>query len=263
MLQLKIGIHLPSLRQSLRSALSFAARVGAKGVVLEARGDLRPGALSQTGLRSLRKMLDDLQLSVVAIEFVTRRGYANPEDLDRRVDATKKAMDLAFSLRTPLVLNHIGQIPPSAEEPEWTTLVEVLADLGGYSQRAGAWLAANVASTAPEDFARVWDALPDASLLIDLDPALAVMNGHAPLAYVERFGNQISHVHARDAARDARSLRGHEATLGRGDVDFPLLLGALEEVGYRGYLTLERSFSEDPAFEIERGAKYLRELMLG
>ncbi|MDA7979334.1 MAG: sugar phosphate isomerase/epimerase [Pirellulales bacterium] len=260
-LQLKIGIHLPSLGQSLRRALTFAAKAGARGVVLAAQGDLRPGSLSQTGIRSLRKLLEDLRLKVVAVEFNTRRGYADLDNLEPRVDATRQVMDFAFAMRTPLVLNHIGQIPSSEESTEWSTLVEVLSDLGIYAQRAGAWLTANAASCPPDDFSRLWQALPEGSLLIDLDPALAVMNGHPPLDYIGRFGNQIAHVHARDATRDARSLRGVETTLGRGEVDFPVLLAALEEVGYQGYLTLERGFSNDPAFEIERGAMYLRQLI--
>lgn len=206
-------------------------------------------------------MLEDLRLSVVALEFITRRGYDAQDDLDRRVEATRQAMDMAFALRTPIVLNHLGQIPAETD-PGWPTLLEVLSDLGAYSHKAGAWLAANAASNPPEDFARLFQALPDATLLVDLDPALAVMNGYRPLAYVERFGSSIAHVHARDAAHDARSLRGAETTLGRGEVDFPALLGALEEINYRGYLSLERSFAEDPAFEIERGVKYLKELVL-
>lgn len=261
MLQLKIGIHLPSLGHSFRRALSFASAVGAQGVVLAARGDLQPGTVSQTAVRAIRKLLDDARLSVVAVEFVTQHGYATLEDLDRRVDATRKAMDLAFALRTPMVLNHVGRIPPE-DDPGWATLVQVLTDLGVYSQRAGAWLTANAASNSPEDFGRLWAALPDASLLIDLDPALAVINGYRPSDYIERFGNQIAHVRARDASRDARSLRGVESTLGRGEVDFPHFLGALEEVGYRGHMTLQRGFSEDPATEMERGAQYLRELLL-
>ncbi len=262
MLQLKIGIHLASLGGSFRKALSFASQLGIQGAILSARGDLRPDLVSQTGIRAIRKLLDDARLSVVAVEFVTQHGYATLENLERRVDMTKKAMDLAFAFRTPMVLNHIGQIPADESAEEWSTLVQVLSDLGVYSQRAGAWLTANAASNSPDEFARLWDALPESALLIDLDPALAVINGYPPLDYVERFGNQIAHVHARDASRDARSFRGIETTLGRGEVDFPALLGALEEVGYRGYLSLERGMTDDPAFEIERGAKYLKELVM-
>ena len=34
--------------------------------------------------------------------------------------------------------------------------------------------------------------------------------------------------------------------LGRGSVDFPALFGALEEHGYRGYVTIERTSPDDP-----------------
>ena len=56
--------------------------------------------MSETGLRQLRKMLDDLNLKVAALRFQTRRGYDSLDDLDRRIDATKDTMKLAYRLRS-------------------------------------------------------------------------------------------------------------------------------------------------------------------
>ena len=46
--------------------------------------------------------------------------------------------------------------------------------------------------------------------------------------------------------------------LGQGDVDFGAYLKALEDIGYRGYLTIEREVGEDPAADIRLAADYLR-----
>jgi len=54
--------------------------------------------------------------------------------------------------------------------------------------------------------------------------------------------------------------RGVEVPLGRGSVDFPELIGALEEHGYRGYFTIEREEADDPEFEIGQAVKFLKNL---
>jgi sugar phosphate isomerase/epimerase len=68
------------------------------------------------------------------------------------------------------------------------------------------------------------------------------------------------HVHAKDGVRDLAQGRGVEVPLGRGSVDFPSLLGALEEKGYRGYFTIERENAEDPQAEVGQAVQYLRNL---
>ena len=56
MLQVKVGIQLASLRQPFKKALHTAARLGADAVEIDARTELRPSELSQTGARSLQQM---------------------------------------------------------------------------------------------------------------------------------------------------------------------------------------------------------------
>ena len=54
-----IGIQLASLQMPLKKALSTAARLGAKGIEIDARNMLPRESLSRTGLRQLRKKLEE------------------------------------------------------------------------------------------------------------------------------------------------------------------------------------------------------------
>ena len=81
MFELKIGIQLASLRLPFKKALHTAAELGADGIEIDARNTLKPQELSRTGLRQLRKTLDDRNLRVCAIGFPTRRGYNVLEEL--------------------------------------------------------------------------------------------------------------------------------------------------------------------------------------
>ena len=95
MLDIKVGIHLASLRLPLLKGLAVAARLGAQAVEIDARGELRPAELTQTALRQMRKTLNDFQLRVCAVSYRTRRGYGVLDDLDARVAGTKEAMRMA------------------------------------------------------------------------------------------------------------------------------------------------------------------------
>ena len=122
MAELNVAVRVEALKMPLRKALETAARLGATAVELDARNQIHPSQLSDTGLRQLRKILDDLNLRVAALRFQTRRGYDNPEQLDRRVEATKAAMQLAYRLDCRLVVNAVGSIPDSEDDPRWGSM---------------------------------------------------------------------------------------------------------------------------------------------
>ena len=256
----KIGIQLASLRLPLRQGLAMAARLGATGVEIDARGEIRPQDMTQTALRELRRLLDEANLSVSAVAFRTRRGYNVPDEIEKRVAATKAALKLAADLRAPVVVNQIGRVPAEPDGPGWTLLVDSLRDLGSYGQHVGATLAAQTGSESGADLARLIDALPTGAIGVDLDPGNLIVNGFSPLEAVESLGARILHVHARDGVRDLARGRGLETPLGRGSADFPALMGALENFGYRGYFTIAREDAEDAKFEIGEAVKYLKSL---
>ena len=258
--ELKIAIQLASLRQPLQQGLLTAARLGAAAVEIDARGEVRAADLSRTGVRHVRKLLDDYGLRVCAVGFQTRRGYDVADDLQRRVEATRQAMQLAAWLGAAVVVNQVGRVPDAAEGPAWNSLVEVLTDLGRHGQRVGALLAARTGTESGADLARLLDALPEGSIGVDLDPAGLITGGHSPREAVQSLGGAILHVHARDATRDLALGRGTEVPLGRGTADFPELLGLLEQHNYRGWLTIERTGGPDPVAEIGLAVEYLKNL---
>ncbi len=108
MLKLKTAIRLESLRQPFKKALVTAAEIGAEGVEINGRTEFRASEMSRTAIRHLRKMLADLNLKVSAVHFPTRRGFGESADLDRRIEATKSAMVMAYELGCNVVVNKIG-----------------------------------------------------------------------------------------------------------------------------------------------------------
>jgi sugar phosphate isomerase/epimerase len=259
-LQIKVGIELAGLRLPLKQALLTAARLGAEGVEIDGRGEIKPEELSRTGVRQVRKMLEDLNLRVGAVAFRTRRGYGALDELDRRIEATKAAMKMAFELGASVVVNAVGRVPDDAKSTEWHTLTQSLAELGRYGQHVGATLAADTGTESGPDLARLIAALPIGSLGVNFDPGNLIVNGYSASEGIEALAEHVVHVHVKDGVRDLAQGRGVEVPLGRGSVDFPHLLSVLEERQYRGYFTIQRDNAADPVFEIGEAVKFLKNM---
>jgi sugar phosphate isomerase/epimerase len=241
----RLSVPALSLSRDLRRALARARELGVRGIEIDGRRGVAPEQITQTGLRQIRKWLDDEGLVVSAVAFPTRGGYADVDRLEARITATKSALELAHALGAQVVTNHIGDIPaaPTTDadrpDPAWQTLIAVLADIGVWGHRVGATLCAEAGRAAPADLLRVIAALPDASLQCDLVTGSLLVHRHDPVAAVEMLGSNIGFVHVTDAVAGSYAGRGRPAPLGTGEVDLPAVLGALEERAYRGWIGLE------------------------
>ena len=256
----RISTPTTALSRDLRTALRRARDLGIRGVELDARGGLHPDQVSQTGIRQIRKWLGDEGVEVAAVAFRTRSGYADPERLEGRITATKKALELARALGCPVVLNHVGDIPPESEGPQWRLLVDVLSDIGTWSQHAGATLCAEAGRAAPADLVRLIAALPQGSLTCDLVTGSLVVHGHDPVAAVADLAPHLAAAHVTDAVVGAFAGRGRAVELGTGQVDVAGVLAALEERDYRGWLGLEPVEDRTAAAELRAALDFLRPL---
>lgn len=260
MLQVKIGIQLSGLGVPFRQAIKVAAELGVDAVEIDARGEFKPHEMTRSATRQVRKLLDDYNLRVSAVEFRTRRGYDVAADLEARVEATMGAMKMAYELGASYVVNSVGRVPAEPQGTGWELMLQALSELGRASQKTGALLAADTGSESGPDLARLIAALPIGSIGVNLNPGSLIVNGFSVTEAVESLGSAIVHVHAKDAVRDLARGRGMEVPVGSGSACFPEILARLEEHRYRGYLTVARDASPTSRFEIAQAVGYLRSL---
>lgn len=257
--QLKLSVDLAELRQPFKKALHIAAELGVQAVQIEARGELDPAQLTQTGIRHIRKMLEDWNLRVSAVRFRPALSYYNPDRLEARIAATQRAMELAYKLGAGLVVGRIGRIPPP-DTQDHRLLTEVVTDLGRYGQRIGAILATETGSESGAELARFIHQLPEGTLGVDFNPANLLIEGHSIDEAIERLGQHVLCVQATDALRDVAAGTAVRVEVGRGNVDYPSLLAGLDAWGYQGYWTLQPTGGGDPQAELARSARFLRTL---
>ena len=258
MAELNVAVRLDALKMPLRKSLETAARLGVSAVELDARNQIHPSQLSDTGLRQLRKILDDLNLQVASVRFQTHRGYDNPQDLDRRVEATKAAMQMAYRLDCRLVVNSVGAIPGDQDDPRWASMQSVLDDLGRYGTKVGAFLAAETGSNPGEKLAKILDSSPDAFVAVALNPGQLIINRFEVQETVLALKERIQLVCAVDGVVDLAAGRGIAVRLGQGTADFPGLIGLLEDIQYRGRYLVGRH--DSTLEELQQGLEYLRNL---
>jgi len=236
MLQLKTGIRSELLKLPFRKAVRWASEMGFEGIAINARHELKPAELSKTAIREIRKLLADHRLSVASVQFPTRRGYADGNDIERRVDATKEAMQFAFALGCSHVANCVG----TPQDVQTNQLFrETMADLARWGQHVGARLAVRTGRETSEQLEQLFQFLPPASIGIDFDPGEILLHDASPVDWLSRLGAHVLHFHARDAVRDLSASQTLPAQLGRGSNDWPNLLAILERNQYSGFITLE------------------------
>lgn len=236
----------------------MAARLGAQGVELNARTAIHPSQLSDTGVRQLRKMLDDLNLRVASIRYPTRRGYDNPQDLDRRVEGTKEAMNLAYRLGCSLVVNQIGRVPDSDDDPGFSALQSVIDDIGRHGARVGAFLAAETGSDPGDRLESLLDGREDGFVAVAFNPGQLIINRHSVKEALIALKQRVQIVCAVDGVIDLAAGRGLSVPLGQGTADFPELLGILEDAQFRGSFVVGRQ--DSAVEELAQGVEYLRNL---
>ena len=126
---------------SIRDQIHEAARLGARGVVVDATGDLAPHRLGDTGRRELRHILRTVEMALVALSLPTRRPFDTTDQLDERIRRADAAFAMAYDLGTTIVLARVGSIPPAEDAPRREVFTNALRELGRRAEHHGIRLA--------------------------------------------------------------------------------------------------------------------------
>ena len=158
----------------------------------------------------------------------------------------------------PVVINAIGFVPESQDDPRWSSMQSVLDDLGRYGAKVGAFLAAETGSEPGETLANILDGAADAFIAVALNPGQLIINRHDVRQAIVALKERIQIVCAVDAVLDLAAGRGLSVPLGQGTADFPELIGLLEDIQYRGRFVVGRP--ESTLDELIQGIEYLKNL---
>lgn len=239
---------------SFKEQLREAAALGARGVVIDATGEFSPDRLSETGRREVRHALRSAEIGLIALALPTRRPFDTIDQLEDRLARADRAFALAYELGTRIVTCRVGSVPPESESGRRETFRHALAELARRADHRGVRFAVETGGESGADLRAFLDALAAPSLAASVDPAAALSQGFDPVEQITSLAEHVVHAYAADAAgRPRPGLAPNPRGFGfaPGVLDWEAYCGALEEVGYRGFLTVwpDPTLPARPQFE--------------
>ena len=280
MKQFPIGVIVDSFRTDIPTAVKKAAACGAQGIqVYATRGAMSPDELVGAKRKEFLDIVKSNGLVISALCGDLGGGGFIHKDLNRqRVDYSKKILDLAKELETDIVTTHIGVVPSDPNHDRFKIMQEACRELAEYADSIDAHFAVETGPETSADLKMFLDSLESTGVGVNLDPAnLVMVTGDDPVKAVHNLKKYIVHTHAKDGKqifyRDPEIVYGIkkdvivtddsfiEVPLGEGSVDWPNYLKALEEIGYNGFLTIEREVGDDPERDIRAAVEFLKRNM--
>ena len=276
MYQFPIGVMTDSFRLPFFEALKKAKEVGAKGIqVYTTKGEMAPENLTPAKRREILNAVKDEGLVISALCGDFGKGFGNSRENPELIERSRRVLELARELECNIVTTHIGVVPESKTHERYKVMQEACFELSRCADDMQAHFAIETGPERAEVLKEFLDSLHSRGVAVNLDPAnFKMVTGDDPVKAVYLLKDYIVHTHAKDGIKlrecDPEVIYGMieeeiergaaflETPLGEGSVDFPNYLKALSDVGYKGFLTIEREVGDDPQKDIELAVRFLK-----
>ena len=282
---MKLGVITDCFKKTHFEGIAIASNLGLQGVQIYATtGEFSPETLTTEQKNAYKKLLREKNIVVSALcGDMGGFGFEKEEDNAERIEKTKKIIDLAVEFGSNVVTTHIGVIPDDKNNPRYAVMLKALTECGIYAKEKGVTLAIE---TGPEKATTLLAFLQDTQggVGVNLDPAnFTMVTGQDAVEAVYILKDYIAHTHAKDGVMldknqdptevyHAFAVGGVDALnacegfkelpLGEGDVDWKNYLYALKEIGYDGFLTIERECGDTPTEDISKAVQFLTAALL-
>lgn len=184
-----------------------------------------------------------------------------PEDRQRRLDFLVRAVDVAAGLDAQAISLWSGAAADQASEEElWSRLIDGCLRLAEYASQRNVRLAfepePGMFIDTMDRYAQLQEKVDSPHFGLTLDIGHLQCQGEVPMGpHVVRWRDRLWNVHIEDMRRGV-----HDHLLfGEGEIDFPPVLVALKEIGYKGGIHVELSRHSYDAVNVARRAiEFLR-----
>ena len=191
-------------------------------------------------------------------------GIVPPQTRAARIDALKRASDLAKLCGIHAVHTHCGFIPENPNDSLYADTVKAIQDVASHCKANGQTFLMETGQETPVTLLRAIQDTGLDNVGANLDTANLILYGKGdPVAALDVIGKYVRGLHAKDGLypTDPKNL-GEEVAIGKGKVDFPQVIGKLHALHYTGPITIEREISgprqED---DIRASVAYLQRLI--
>ncbi len=263
----KVGVIIDSLKLGVKKGIEKAAELGADGFQIYCtEGEMAPENMGKDDRKRFKELVRSKGLVISALCGDLGKGFLDPQTNPVVIARSKSFVDLAVDLGTPIVTTHIGFLPHDEKAREWEIALEAVTDLARYAESRGCFFASETGPESPVMLKRFLDRVPSKGIKVNYDPANFIMLGpYDHIGGVSVLRDYIVHTHAKDGVCLLKNETGGtnkflEVPLGEGGVAFRHYLKALDDIGYNGFLTIEREVGADPVSDVKKAIAFLRSM---
>lgn len=253
---MKIGLISDSFRLDFEGGIRAASKLEVSGVQKYMTfGDFTADLMTPSRVKEVRDFMASQGLIFSAI----CGDFGKNLDDDSVIEPSKRILEKAKELGCSIVTTHIGHIDMQEDSARMDKLKENAYKLAAYADSIGAVFACETGTEKAVQLRAFLDQLGAKGLRVNLDPANFVMVAKDdPVQAVYTLKDYIVHTHAKDGIVTDKTPSGRlEVPLGTGGVNWDKYLAALNEIGYTGYLTIEREVGDQPAEDIGMAVRFL------
>lgn len=269
----KIGVMLGCFRLGLKDGIKKAAEIGVQGIQL-------------TGEEYFDRKLETLDfvkrngLSISAICTDMSINIREPEKNAEKVEKNKMIMSIASEMETSVITAHIGVVPEDNKIDAYRIMQDACGELADHGVKTGVRFAIETGPEKCDVLKKFLDSIGSKGIGVNFDPAnLVMVVGDDPVKGVYTLKDYILHTHAKDGIMLRPSIPERvygitpeevaehddqpyfiEVPLGQGKVDFKGWMSALKDIGYKGFLTIEREVGDRPEEDIKIAVDFLRSM---
>ena len=184
----QVGVALWSLGKTgsledLKRQLRLAKDIGVEGVQLwavdyndDAPCLLDPDRCDRKCRREVGEVIDsfELEISGFCAQLSGSRGiggFDDPEGLDRRIEKTKKVLELASEFGAPIVTAHPGLIPDDPKSFGYRIIMGSISEIAGYAEDLNACFAIETGMEPAGTLRAFLEDIGSEGLGVNFDPA--------------------------------------------------------------------------------------------
>ena len=291
----------------LEAVVKFAAASGFKSVELmcwpPGRAERRYAgvmhvdatAIDPAAIERIIGICRDADINISGLGYYPNPLSGDPDESRTAVEHLHRVIDAAADLGVKVVNTFVGRDPALSVEANWPRFLEIWRPIIAHAEESGIligiencpmlfgpdeWPGGKNLATTPDIWRRMFADIPSPNFGLNYDPSHFVWQQIDYIAPLYEFRDRLFHVHAKDARIDRAALDQHGVLSypklwhtpkipGQGDIRWGAFIGALNDVGYDGSVSIE---VEDRPFEssterreesLRIAGRYLRQFIVG
>ena len=280
---MKIGVINESFRkyqkQDFPFSVSLVKKVGVSGMQIHGDAKVIYPGMPDSEVKEILDVMkgEGIEFSAICGDIGDEMFFTENREL---ISKQKAILETAKRFGVDIVTTHIGAVSQDKTCPQYKSQLKVCKELATFATSIGSKFAVE---TGPEKAVLLKAFLDEVGggVGVNFDPANLVMcAGDDPVKAVYTLKDYIYHTHAKDGIKykefDTRALYSakhygleqlcgdglfKEVPLGTGAVNWKEYIKALKDIGYNGYLTVEREVGENPEADILTATSFLKELL--